>query len=204
MPCTKRKAISHSMLGDSAQPIEPRRKQHEPEIERRLAADHVGHRPVDDLAEAEGDEEGHQRHLRRRGRWRRDRPRSSAAPADTCRSRTGRRRTAGRARRHSSDSSMSFRSFSSIFHDVARDARHITSVGSPRGRPQIQEDYISIDRSPARECRTCRRTCRTPWRREWHAEAAAIRQHLELVFAVGNVIDVQRYRKSCGGGASVD
>ncbi len=40
-------------------------EQREPEIQRRLAADHVGDRAINDLADAEGDEEAHQRHLRR-------------------------------------------------------------------------------------------------------------------------------------------
>ena len=41
------------------------REEREAEIERRLAADHVGDRAVDDLAEAEGDEERRQAHLHR-------------------------------------------------------------------------------------------------------------------------------------------
>ena len=50
----------------AADRAEPEKRQ--PEIERRLAADHVGDRAVDDLADAESDEEDHQRHLRRRRR----------------------------------------------------------------------------------------------------------------------------------------
>src|SRR5581483_7496230 len=41
-------------------------EERKPEIERRLAADHVGDRAISDLADAEGDEERHQRRLRRR------------------------------------------------------------------------------------------------------------------------------------------
>ena len=57
MPWTTRKKISHSMLGASAQPTEPAMKSAKADIERRLAADHVGDRPVDDLADAERHEE---------------------------------------------------------------------------------------------------------------------------------------------------
>ena len=53
-PCRKRKAISHSMVGASAAADAADREQREADIERRLAADHVGDRPEDDLAEAEG------------------------------------------------------------------------------------------------------------------------------------------------------
>ena len=69
MPCTKRKNDQPlDRSAPAAQPIEPSANTHQAEIERRLAPDHVGHRAIDDLADAERDEERHQRHLRRRRR----------------------------------------------------------------------------------------------------------------------------------------
>ena len=50
-PCTKRNAISDSMLGASAQPTLASDEERQAEVERRLAADHVGDRPVEELAE---------------------------------------------------------------------------------------------------------------------------------------------------------
>ena len=73
-------------------------KSTEAEIDRRLAADHVGHRPVDELADAERRRRTTSGSSASRRSRRRGRRRSSAAPADTCRSRTARRRRAGRGR----------------------------------------------------------------------------------------------------------
>ena len=87
MPWTKRSPISHSMVGASRQPIEPRMNRPSPK-ERRLAP--PCRRPGRRSA-------GRCRRRRRRPSassapptWRRGRPRWSASPAGTCRSRRDR------------------------------------------------------------------------------------------------------------------
>ena len=62
-PCRKRNAIRVSTLGAKLQPMPRKDEQPQAEIKRRLAAESVGQRPVDDLADGDREEEAHQAHL---------------------------------------------------------------------------------------------------------------------------------------------
>ena len=62
-PCRKRKAIRVSTLGAKAAADAAQDEKPQAEIERRLAAESIRERPVDDLADGHRQEEAHQAHL---------------------------------------------------------------------------------------------------------------------------------------------
>ena len=62
-PCRKRKRDQGFGIGCKAAADPRKDEQRQAEIERRLAAEPVGQRPVDDLADGDREEEAHQAHL---------------------------------------------------------------------------------------------------------------------------------------------
>ena len=89
-PWTKRRAISASALGREAAPDAADDEQRQPEIDRRFAADAIGNRPVEDLAERDRREKSSSGSSAPRRYPPTDRGRWPGRPADTCRSRTAR------------------------------------------------------------------------------------------------------------------
>lgn len=189
--CNQRADAGRQRATDRAQ-----REQHKPGIERRLAAIDVGQRAIDDLAQAEGDEEHRQRQLGRRGRGfqvRRDRRQRGQIHVDRKRSDGGQQaehdRVAGKG------GHADFLRFSAAINVFKRwrtrlplhtmaglvPAIHgfdVLATSMPGTRPgTMNQHHIGVTTartrcSPSRECRTCRCTCRSLSTRRWRHRAS--------------------------------